>query len=39
MTEGQSKIASAPKGFSGLRRNLDDVRWEYGVLVDLNNKV
>jgi hypothetical protein len=38
MTEGQSETASAPEGVSGLRRNSDDVGWEYGVLVDLNNK-
>jgi hypothetical protein len=38
MTEGQSETASAPEGVSGLRRNSDDVGWEYGVLVDINNK-
>jgi hypothetical protein len=36
--EGQSESASAPEGVSGLRRNSDDVGWEYGVLVDINNK-
>jgi hypothetical protein len=39
MTEGQSEeTASAPEGVSVLRRNSDDVGWEYGVLVDVNNK-
>jgi hypothetical protein len=39
MTEGQSEeTASAPEGVSVLRRNSDDVGWEYGVLVDINNK-
>jgi hypothetical protein len=38
MTEGQSETASAPEGVSGLRRNSDDVGWEHGVLVDINNK-
>ena len=38
MTEGQSETASAPEGVSGLRRNSDDLGWEYGVLVDINNK-
>ncbi|XP_035820145.1 uncharacterized protein [Zea mays] len=39
MTEGQSEeTGSAPEGVSVLRRNSDDVGWEYGVLVDVNNK-
>ncbi|ONL96592.1 hAT dimerization domain-containing protein / transposase-related [Zea mays] len=39
MTEGQyEETASAPEGVSVLRRNSDDVGWEYGVLVDVNNK-
>ena len=39
MTEGQSEeTTSAPEGVSVLRRNSDDVGWEYGVLVDVNNK-
>jgi hypothetical protein len=38
MTEGQSESASAPEGVSGLRRNSDDMGWEYGVLVGINNK-
>jgi hypothetical protein len=39
MTEGQSEeTTSAPEGVSVLRRNSDDVGWEYGALVDINNK-
>ena len=35
-TEGQSETASGTEGATVLRRNLDDVGWEYGVLVDPN---
>ena len=37
-TEGQSETASGTEGATVLRRNSDDVGWEYGVLVDPNNK-
>jgi hypothetical protein len=36
MTEGQSETSSALEGVSRLRRNSDDVGWEYVVLVDIN---
>ena len=38
-TEGQPDSGSATAGGNVLRRNSDDVGWEFGVLVNPNNKV
>ena len=37
-TPEEAAAATETEGANVLRRNSDDVGWEYGVLVDANNK-